>query len=52
MKQNSRREWIELAGIPLSIRNNLPEQHILVMISKIGVNIDELDIVVCHQTWE
>ena len=44
MEQHSRRESIEIAGIPQSTTNNLLEEHVL-LISKIGVNIDELDIV-------
>ena len=49
MEQYSRRECIEIAGIPLSITNNLLEEHVLLIFSKIGVNIDELDIAACHR---
>ena len=49
MEQYSQREYIKIAGIPLSITNNLLEQHVLLMFSKICVNIDELDIVACHR---
>ena len=44
MEQYSWRECVEIAGIPLSITNDLLEEHVLIF-SKIGVNIDELDIV-------
>ena len=44
MEQYSRREYIEIAGIPLSITNDLLEEHVLLRFSKIGVSIDELDI--------
>ena len=49
MEQYSRRECIEIAGIPLSITNDLLEEHVLLIFSKIGVNIDELDIAACHR---
>ena len=49
MEQYSQREYLKIAGIPLSITNNLLEQHVLLMFSKICVNIDELDIVACHR---
>ena len=44
MEQYSRGEYIEIAGIPQSTTNDLFEEHVI-LISKIGVNIDELDIV-------
>ena len=46
MEQYSRRECIEIAGIPLKITNDL--LHVLLICSKIDVNIDELDILACH----
>ena len=44
MEQYSRRECIEIAGIPLKITHD----HVLLICSKIDVNIDELDILACH----
>ena len=49
MEQYSRRECIEIAGIPLSITNDLLEEHVPLIFSKIGVNIDEFDIVACQR---
>ena len=49
MEQCSREECIEIAGIPPSITNDLLEGHVLLIFSKNGVNIDELDIVACHR---
>ena len=49
MEQYFQRECIEIAGIPPKITNDLLEEHILLIFSKIGVNIDELDIVACHR---
>ena len=48
MEQHSPREFIEITGIPPSITNNLLEEHVL-LILKIGVNIDDLDIAACHR---
>ena len=49
MEQYSRRECIEIAGIPLKITNDLLEEHVLFIFSKIDLNIDELDILACHR---
>ena len=49
MEQYSWQECTEIAGIPLSIMNDLLEEHVLLIFSKIGVSIDELDIVACHR---
>ena len=49
MEQYSRRESIKIAGIPPSIMNDLLEEHTLLIFSKTGVNIDELDTVACHK---
>ena len=49
MEQYSWRECIEIAGIPLSITNDLLEGHVLLKYTKIDVSIDELDTVICHR---
>ena len=49
MEQYSRQECIEIARITLSITNDLLEEHVLLILSKIVVSIDELDIVACHR---
>ena len=47
MEQYSRQECIKITGIPPIIRNSLLEEHILLIFSKIGVNINELNVVAC-----
>lgn len=49
MENYSRRDCIEIAGIPLSITNEVLEERVLLIFSEIGVNIDELDIFACHR---
>ena len=49
MEQYSKRECIEIVGIPLSITKDLSEEQVLLIFSKIGVNINELDIVAYHK---
>ena len=49
MEQYSQPECIEIAEIPPRNTNNLLEEHVLLIFSKIGVSIDELDIVAYHR---
>ena len=49
MESYSWRECIEIAGIPLSITNEVLEEHVLLIFSEISVNVDEIDIFVCHR---
>ena len=37
LEQYSRYECIEIAGIPSSIRNNLLEEHVLLIFEKLGI---------------
>ena len=48
MEQYSWQECIDIAAIPLSIKNDLLEEHTLLIFSKTVVTIDEVDIVACH----
>lgn len=48
MEQYSWQECIKVARIPISLKNDLLEEHALLIISKIDVNFDELDIVACR----
>ena len=47
--KNCRQECIEIAGIPLSISKNLLERKVLLIVSKLGVNNDKLDIITCYR---
>ena len=49
MENYSRRECIEIAGIPLSITNEVLEERVVLIFSEISVNIDEIDIFACHR---
>ena len=49
MEQNSQRECIEIARIPLSITNDLLEEHLLLIFSKIDFNIDKLKLAALHR---
>lgn len=49
MEQNSQRECIEIARIPLSITNDLLEEHLLLIFSKIDFNIDKLKLAAFHR---
>ena len=49
LEQYSRRECIEIAGIPSSITNDLLEEHVLLIFKKLGVVLEAMDIVVCHR---
>ena len=48
MEQYSRRECIEIVGIPSSITNDLLEEHVLLIFEKLGVVLETMDIVACH----
>ena len=52
LEQYSRRECIEIVGIPNSITNDLLEEHAIVIFEKLGVVIEAVDIVVCHRLRE
>ena len=47
--EHSGQECIKRAAISLSIMSDLPEEHILLIFSKTGVNIDGLYIVTCSR---
>ena len=49
LEQYSRRECIEIAGIPSSITNNLLEEHVLLIFEKFDVVLEAMDIVACHR---
>ena len=49
LEQYYRSECIEIAGIPSSITNNLPEEHILLIFEKLDVILEAMDIVACHR---
>ena len=49
MKQYSRRECIEIVGIPSSITNDLLEEHVLLIFEKVGVVLETMDIVACYR---
>ena len=49
LDQYSRRECIEIAGVPNSITNNLLEEYVILIFEKLGVVIEAMDIVVCHR---
>ena len=49
MEQYSRRECIEIVGIPSSITNDLLEEHVLLIFEKLGVVLETMDIVACHR---
>ena len=52
LEQYSRRECIEIAGIPSSITNDLPEEHVILIFEKLGVVMEAMDIVACHRLGE
>ena len=49
LEQYSRRECIETAGIPSSIRNDLLEEHVLLIFKKLDVVLEAMDIVAYHR---
>ena len=49
LEQYSRREYIEIAGVPSSIKNNLLQEHVLLIFEKLVVVLEAMDIVACHR---
>ena len=49
MEQYSRRECIEIVGIPISITNDLLKEHVLLIFEKLSVVSETMDIVACHR---
>ena len=49
MEQQSRPECIELAAMPPRITNDFLEEHVPLIFSKVGVNIDKRDIAACQR---
>ena len=47
--QYSRRDTLEMVGIPMSFRDNVPEQKVCDVIHEIGVDICDRDIQACHR---
>ena len=52
LEQYSRLEYIETAGVPNSITNDLPEEHVILIFEKLGVIMGPMDIVACHRLGE
>ena len=52
IEQYSRREWIEIAGVPNSIINDLLEEHGILIFEKLGVVIETMEIVACQRLGE
>ena len=46
MEQYSRRECIEIVGIPSSITNDLLEEHVLLIFGKLGYRLGEMNSVI------
>ena len=47
--QYSRRDTLEVIGIPMSVRDNVLEQKVCDVIQEIGVDICDRDIEACHR---
>ena len=47
--QYSRRDTLEVVGIPMSVRDNVLEQKVCDVIQEIGVDICDRDIQACHR---
>ena len=47
--QYSRRDTLEVVGIPMSVRDNFLEQKVFDVIQEIGVDICDRDIQACHR---
>ena len=45
-------ECMEIAGIPISITNNLLKEHAILIFKKLGVVMEAMDIVACHRLGE
>ena len=52
LEQYSRREWIEIAGVPNSIINDLLEEHGILIFENLGVVIETMEIVACQRLGE
>ena len=52
LEQYSRSECMEIAGVSNSILNYLLEEHVILIFEKLGVIIEEMDIVACHSLGE
>ena len=52
IEQYSRREWIEIAGVPNSIINDLLEEHGILIFENLGVVIETMEIVACQRLGE
>ena len=52
LEQYSHQEYIEIAGVPNSITNNLLEEHNILIFKKLGVVMEPMDIVACHRLGE
>ena len=52
LKQYSHRECIEIAGVPNSTKNNLLEEHAILMFEKLRVIMEPMDLVACHRLGE
>ena len=52
LEQYSCCECIEIAGVPNSITNDLLEEHIILIFIKLGVIMEQMDIVTCHRLAE
>ena len=52
LEQYSRLKCIETAGVPNSITNDLPEEHVILIFEKLGVIMGPMDIVACHRLGE
>ena len=46
MEQYSRRECIEIVGIPSSITNDLLEEHVLLIFEKLGYRLGKINRVI------
>ena len=47
-EQYSRREWLEILGIPDSIPNNNLEETVLKIFNETGVTVNSRDVEGCH----
>ena len=47
--QYSTRDKLEVVGIPMSVRDNVPEQKIYDVFQEIGVDVCDRDIQACHR---
>ena len=49
LEQYSRRECIEIVGVPNSITNDLLGEHVVLIFEKLGVVMEPKNIVACHR---